>query len=128
MKIGEVSERYGISSDTLRYYERIGLIPPVNRNGSGIRDYNEIDVRRVEFIKCMRSAGLPIEALIEYIALVQQGGKTIEARKEILIEQREQLLARMAEMQKTLDMLDYKIKVYENAVLIREKELLPIEV
>jgi DNA-binding transcriptional MerR regulator len=128
MKIGEVSERYGISSDTLRYYERIGLIPPVNRNGSGIRDYNEIDVRRVEFIKCMRSAGLPIEALIEYIALVPQGDKTIEARKEILIEQREQLLARMAEMQKTLDMLDYKIKVYENAVLIREKELLPIEV
>jgi DNA-binding transcriptional MerR regulator len=128
MKIGEVSERYGISSDTLRYYERIGLIPPVNRNRSGIRDYNEIDVRRVEFIKCMRSAGLPIEALIEYIALVPQGDKTIEARKEILIEQREQLLARMAEMQKTLDMLDYKIKVYENAVLIREKELLPIEV
>jgi DNA-binding transcriptional MerR regulator len=128
MKIGEVSERYGISSDTLRYYERIGLIPPVNRNGSGIRDYNEIDVRWVEFIKCMRSAGLPIEALIEYIALVPQGDKTIEARKEILIEQREQLLARMAEMQKTLDMLDYKIKVYENAVLIREKELLPIEV
>lgn len=61
MKIMEVSERYGISSDTLRYYERIGLIPPVNRNKSGIRNYNEIDVRRVEFIKCMRSAGLPIE-------------------------------------------------------------------
>ena len=127
MKIAEVSERYGLSSDTLRYYERIGLIPPVNRNGSGIRDYNEIDVRRVEFIKCMRGAGLPIETLIEYIALVQQGDQTIAARKEILIEQREQLAVRMAEMQKTLDMLDYKIKVYENAVLKREKELLPIE-
>ena len=128
MKIAEVSERYGISSDTLRYYERIGLIPPVNRNGSGIRDYHEIDIRRVEFIKCMRSARLPIEILIEYVALVQQGDQTIEARKEILIEQREQLVARMAEMQKTLDMLDYKIKVYENAVLKREKELIPIEV
>jgi len=128
MKIAEVSERYGISPDTLRYYERIGLIPPVNRNGNGIRDYNELDVRRVEFIKCMRSAGLPIEVLIEYVGLVQQGDQTIEARKEILIEQREQLLARMAEMQKTLDMLDYKIKVYENAVLKREKELIPIEV
>ena len=57
-KIMEVSERYGISPDTLRYYERIGLIPPVNRNEIGIRDYSEIDVRRVEFIKCMRSAGL----------------------------------------------------------------------
>ena len=83
MKIAEVSEQYGISTDTLRYYERVGLIPHVNRNGSGIRDYNELDLRRVDFIKCMRSAGLPIEVLIEYVALVQQGDKTIEARKEI---------------------------------------------
>ena len=94
MKIAEVSERYGISPDTLRYYERIGLIPPVNRNGSGIRDYGEIDVRRVEFIKCMRSAGLPIEVLIEYVGLVEQGDKTIEDRKEILKEQRGQLVVK----------------------------------
>jgi len=58
----EVSERISLSSDTLRYNERVDLIPPVNRNKSGIRDYGEIDVRWVEFIKCMRSAGLPIEA------------------------------------------------------------------
>ena len=128
MKIAEVSERYGISADTLRYYERIGLIPPVNRNESGIRDYGEIDLRRVEFIKCMRSAGLPIETLIEYVGLVQQGDQTNKARKEILIEQREQLLTRMAEMQKTLDILDYKISLYENAVLKREKEIVPAEV
>ena len=75
----------------------------------------------------MRSAGLPIEVLIEYFELVQQGDKTIEARKEILIEQREQLSARMIEMQETLDLLDYKISVYEKAVLRSEKELLPIE-
>ena len=99
MKIAEVSELYGISTDTLRYYERIGLIPPVNRTQSGIRDYSELDIKRVEFIKCMRNAGLPIEALIEYMKLVQQGDKTSEARKEILIEQREQLAARMKEMQ-----------------------------
>jgi DNA-binding transcriptional MerR regulator len=127
MKIAAVSERYGISSDTLRYYERIGLIPPVNRNESGIRDYNEIDVRRVEFIKCMRSAGLPIEALIEYVGLVQQGDKTIEARKEILKEQRQQLVTRIKEMQNTLDILDHKIKVYENAVLKKEKEIVQTE-
>jgi DNA-binding transcriptional MerR regulator len=127
MKIAEVSERYSISSDTLRYYERIGLIPTVNRNGSGIRDYNEIDVRRVEFIKCMRSAGLPIEILIEYVALVQQGDQTFLARKEILKEQRAQLATRMAEMQKTLDILDHKIEVYENAVLKREKEIVQTE-
>ena len=127
MKIAEVSERYGISSDTLRYYERIGLIPPVNRNKGGIREYSEIDVKRVQFIKCMRSAGLPIEALIEYVGLVQQGDTTIEARKEILKEQREQLVAKMEELQKTLATLDYKINVYENAVLKKEKEIIQIE-
>ena len=127
MKIAEVSEKFGISSDTLRYYERIGLIWPVNRNGSGIRDYTELDVRRVEFIKCMRRAGLPVEVLIEYIGLVQQGDKTIEARKEILIEQRELLVARMEQMQKTLDILDHKIEVYEKAVLKNEKEMIPVE-
>lgn len=100
MKIAEVSERYDISADTLRYYERMGLIPPVNRNGSGIRDYNELDIRRVEFIKCMHSAGLPIEVLIEYVGLVQQGDGTIEARKEILREQRELLAERIKEMKK----------------------------
>jgi len=127
MKIMEVSEQYGISSDTLRYYERIGLIPPVHRKDNGIRDYNELDMRRVEFIKCMRSAGLPIEVLIEYVGLVQQGDTTIEARKEILKEQRAQLLSRMKEMQNTLEILNRKIEVYENAVLKKEKEMIPIE-
>ena len=127
MKIAEVSEKHGISSDTLRYYERIGLIPPVNRNGSGIRDYNELDIRRVEFAKCMRSAGLPVEVLIDYMDLVQQGDRTIEARKEILKEQRELLLSRMQEMQKTLDILDHKIEVYENAVLKKEQAMAQTE-
>ena len=124
MRIAEVSERYGLSSATLRYYERIGLLPPVNRAESGIRDYSELDTRRVEFVKCMRSAGLPIEVLIEYIALVQRGDDTISARKTLLQEQRELLVARMNEMQKTLDVLDRKIAIYENAVLALEQDLL----
>ena len=127
MKIAEVSEKYGLSVDTLRYYERVGLIPTVNRNDSGIRDYNELDLRRVDFIKCMRSAGLPVEVLIEYVALVQQGDKTIEARKEILIDQRKLLVDRMNEMQKTLDILEHKIEVYEKAVLKKEKQIVQAE-
>jgi DNA-binding transcriptional MerR regulator len=123
MKIAEVSEQHGISAETLRYYERIGLIPPVNRTESGIRDYNELDIRRVEFIKCMRRAGLPVEVLIEYYGLVQQGDRTVEARKEILKEQRELLTVRMKEMQKTLDLLDHKIEVYEQGVLKKEQEI-----
>lgn len=124
MKIAEVSEQYGITSDTLRYYERIGLIPPVNRDPSGIRDYIDVDLRRVEFVKCMRSAGLPIEVLIESVALVQQGDDTIETRKEILKEQRDLLVERMGELQKTLEILNHKIDVYENAILKKEKEII----
>ena len=127
MKIAEVSEQYGLSVDTLRYYERVGLIPPVNRNRSGIRDYNELDLRRVDFIKCMRGAGLPVEVLIEYVGLVQQGDKTIEARKEILLEQRDLVKAKMEEMQKTLNLLDHKIEVYEKAILKKEKLMVEIE-
>ena len=123
MKISEVSEQFGLSVDTLRYYEKIGLIPPVNRTDSGIRDYSELDARRIDFIKCMRTAGLPIEVLNEYFALVEQGDETIEARKKILQEQRTRLLAKMAEMQETLDLLNQKIEGYENAVLKAEQDL-----
>lgn len=121
MKISKVSERFNISADTLRYYERVGLLPGVNRTESGIRDYNELDLRRIGFIKCMRSAGLPIETLIEYYRLVQEGDGTMEERKAILVEHREQLIARMAELQETLDLLDYKISFYENTFLKAEK-------
>ena len=121
MKISEVSEQYDISPDTLRYYERVGLIPPVHRTGSGIRDYREADIEWVNFVKYMRSAGLPIDVLVEYVSLVQQGDHTHEARKQILINQRDELVRKMEEMQKTLDLLNYKIDVYEELLMKREK-------
>lgn len=116
MTIAEVSEKFNIPQDTLRYYERIRLLPRVNRNKSGIRNYTEEDCRWIEFIKCMRSAGLPIEVLIEYVGLFLKGDSTVEARKELLIEQRRQLMARMEEMNKTLERLNYKISNYEKTV------------
>ena len=127
MRISEVSEQCDLSLDTLRYYERIGLLPPVNQSESGIRDYNELDVRWVEFIKCRRSAGLPIDVLIEYYKLVQEGDQTINARKAILQAQRAQLVAKMEEIQKTLAMVDHKICVYEDIVLKREQEIVRTE-
>lgn len=123
MTITEVSHKYDISQDTLRYYERIGLLPRVNRNKSGIRDYTEEDCRWVEFIKCMRDAGLPIEILIEYVGLFQQGDASIEARRALFVEQRKLLVKRMEDMQKTLERLDYKIASYEPKVTEIEKEL-----
>ncbi|BDE96471.1 MerR family transcriptional regulator [Raoultibacter timonensis] len=116
MLIAEVSRKYDISADTLRYYERVGLIPAVHRRDNGIRDYDEGDLNWVEFIKCMRSAGIQVEALIEYVALYQQGDETNEARKEILVEQRAQLMQRMADMESTLERLNYKIDNYDRVM------------
>ena len=115
MTISEVSKKYGLTQDTLRYYERIGLIPYINRTSSGIRDYTEEACKWIEFIKCMRLAGLPIETLIEYVALDQEGDSTITARKELLVEEREKLIERIKEMQKTLERLNHKISRYEEA-------------
>ena len=128
MKISEVSDTCGFSTHTLRYYEQIGLLSPISRNNGGIREYSELDLRRIEFIKCMRSAGLTIEVLLEYFKLLEQGDHTIEARKQILVEQRDQLMTKVAEMEETLDLLEYKISFYENALVEKENELIEMEV
>lgn len=79
--------------------ERIGLIPPVPRTRGGLRDYGEESCGWIQLMKCMRAAGVQIEALIEYVDLFQQGDATLDARKALLVEQRDQLVSRMAEMQ-----------------------------
>ena len=113
MTIAEVSEKYGMSADTLRYYERIGLIQPVPRDKNGIRNYGAESCGWIELMKCFRSAGVQVEALIEYVKLFREGDKTMDARKQILIEQREVLNGRIEEMQAALERLNYKINNYE---------------
>ncbi len=118
--IAEVGRKYDMSTDTLRYYERIGLLPGVNRSKSGIRDFTDEDCRWVEFIKCMRGAGIGIDALIEYVALSRQGDSTAEARMDLLVEQRRQLVERLEEMRQTLARLDWKIEHYGKQLRHRE--------
>ena len=115
MTIGEVSKEYEITADTLRYYERIGLIPPVPRKGNGIRDYDENACKWGSFVKCMRSAGVQIEALIEYVALMQSN-TGLERRKDILIEQRARLQKQAEHLRTTIERLDYKIENYEELI------------
>ncbi|EOH95536.1 MerR family transcriptional regulator [Enterococcus pallens] len=117
MNIKEVSQKYDLSIDTLRYYERIGLLPKVNRMKNGYRDYSEYDENWVFYIKSMRSAGISVETLIEYVTLFQQGAETIPARKELLLDQREDLALRISDMQNVLARLDKKIEGYEERVL-----------
>jgi len=115
MTITEVSEKFDLSQDTLRYYERVGLIPYVNRTKIGIRDYTDESCKWIELAKCMRLAGVPIENLIEYCVLTQQGDSTITARKELLVDERKKLMGRMDDMKKTLERLNFKIERYEKA-------------
>ena len=123
LTIAEVSKKYYITADTLRYYERIGLIPAVPRKPHGIRAYDQASCQWVELMKCMRNAGVQIEALIEYVALFRQGDETMDARKTILIEQRKRLVRKMQDIQETLERLDYKIEMYEQGKMTSDYQL-----
>ena len=123
MTIAEVSEKYQISADTLRYYEKEGLIPYISRTEGGVRNYTEEDCARIGFVKCMRSAGLSIEVLKQYFELFAKGKRTLKTRRDLLATEREKLRARMAELQDTLKRLDYKISVYDKALKSKTKEL-----
>lgn len=116
MTIREVCDKYQISPDTLRYYERIGAIPAVNRTKSGIRDYNEEDISWVENVLCMRNAGVPVEMVVQYVKLCQQGDETFSARRDLLKEARSQILGQIEKCQAELERLEYKISRYEAAV------------
>ena len=121
MTIGEVSKKFDITEDTLRYYEKIGLIRDVKRK-NGIRSYNENDILTIEFIICMRSAGLSIEFLSQYLTLLRSGDETINERKNLLIEQRKLLIDRISDMNKTLERLDYKIEIYDEMMKTVHKD------
>ncbi len=124
MTIEEVSKKYNLTQDTIRYYEKIGLIPEVPRTKSGIRDFDETSCRWIEFIKCMRSAGMSIEVLIEYVTLFKKGRETVDARKNLLVEQRQKLLEKQEEIKATIERLDYKINLYTEIVQGKRKDFL----
>lgn len=123
MRIAEVAQQFDISADTLRYYERIGLLRPVARNASGIREYGESDLARIEFIKCLRGAGVSIEALTAYMRLLDEGDGTLAERKAILEQQRGLIQQRIDEMQAGLAHLDYKIAHYEDLIVATEQKM-----
>lgn len=116
LTIKEVSGKFDISQDTLRYYERVGMIPKVNRTSGGIRNYNEADLAWVELVVCMRSAGLTVEVLVEYVKLFIEGDDTIQARLSLLAEQREHLIEQRRKIDTSLEKLNHKIERYEVAV------------
>jgi len=124
MNISEAARINGVTPATLRYYEREGLIPPVTRKNGGVRDYQQDDLGWIEFVKCMRSAGLSVESLIEYTSLFREGTDTAEERKNILIRERDLLLLKYKEIGETIERLNGKIKSYEGELRESEEKLI----
>jgi len=118
--ISDVAEQTGLSVHTLRYYERAGLMPrPIGRSSSTHRRYSEGDVSWVVFLTRLRSTGMPIATLREYTELAQRGDDTAEARLELLLRHRISFLARLEEMQQSLQVIDRKIELYTEQVATR---------
>lgn len=122
MTIAEVSKKYDLTPDTLRYYEKIGLIYNVPRTKSGIRNYDDKTCNQIEFIKCMRNAGVEIESLIKYIDLFNKGKSTIVARKQLLEVQKEKLLEKQKNISQTINRLNYKLKLYDEIIEGKRKD------
>jgi DNA-binding transcriptional MerR regulator len=111
--IQEVSQTMALPSTTLRYYEEIGLLDPVQRGSNGHRQYTETDLRRLELIKKLRLTGMPVEQMRDFVALYKGGKQTARQRREILTSHRETVQARMEELLEVLVFIDYKIGLYQ---------------
>lgn len=114
MTIREIAAKTNMSTDTLRYYERIGLLPPVQRNAAGIRNYDEYFVNFINFIKKLKASGMSLEHIIDYIRLAEMGDATIQERKKLLAEARETLLDKINSLQLVAELADYQLRNYEN--------------
>jgi DNA-binding transcriptional MerR regulator len=111
--IAQVAEKTNLTAHTLRYYEKEGLLPFVERNDSGIRTFGDKDLQWLEVICCLKNTGMPIKKIKEYIELCCEGDDTLEVRREIFLKHREDVLRQMAELQKNLDKINHKIKFYD---------------
>lgn len=124
MNISEVSNNLEITASTIRYYEKINLIPPITRNSSGVRTFSEEDIKWVEFAKCMRSVGLSIDTLKEYTQLVRQGAdEALDKRRQILLESHKSMLKRKEETERVLERLENKINDYEGRLAKKETSM-----
>ena len=127
MTIREIAAKTNMSTDTLRYYERIGLLPPVPRNAAGIRNYDEYFVNFINFIKKLKASGMSLEHIIDYIRLAEMGDATIQERKKLLAEARETLLDKINSLQLVAELADYQLRNYENLLQPETYALLNIE-
>lgn len=123
MNIKQVSELTGVSADTIRYYEKIALIPPVKRNKNGVRTFDEEDLKWIKFTRQMRNAGLSIDGLTHYLALFSEGRQTVPERKQLLADQIAVLREKIGDMTEAVERLEFKLAHYDEHILPTEERL-----
>ena len=123
MVISEVAKEIELTADTLRYYEKEGLIGPIAKEKSGIRNYTEEDLQRIKFVKCMREAGMEVKYLKRYIQLLDKGDETIQERRNILLEQRKIIERKLNATKEAYDRINYKIELYDKKMLDNKKHI-----
>jgi DNA-binding transcriptional MerR regulator len=114
--IGEVAERSDLSIHTLRYYDKEGLLPFVKRTESGIRKFDDADLEGLKVIECLKRTGMPLRDIKQFLDWCQAGDETLQKRRNLFYERRAAVLEQMAELQKTLDTINFKCWYYETAV------------
>lgn len=117
MKISDVSKKFNISIQTLRYYEREGLIPAIHRDSNGVRDYQKDELYWIHYVQTLRNSGVTVASIKRYVGLVQKGSETREQRKQILLEQRQALLKKRAQIDDALKHMDIKLESYDTYVI-----------
>lgn len=121
MRIGELTRRSGLSADTLRYYEKIGLIPPIDRRSGGRRDYDPAILVWIAFLQRLKATEMPLAEMVRYAQLREKGNSTARDRRELLEKHRGLVAARLKELQSCLDVIEGKIAGYAEL----EKDLNP---
>ncbi|WP_207695175.1 hypothetical protein DOK67_0001292 [Enterococcus sp. DIV0212c] len=116
MNSKEAAEMFDLTTDTVRYYERVGVIPPIKRDKNGYRVYTTRDLNWIYLAKSLRQAGVSIESLIEFATLSQLGGNVEDAQKQILHDQLQEITDKLEKMTQTRDLLQYKIDTYDEHI------------
>ena len=119
--IKDVSEKTGLSAHTLRYYEREGLLSGVERSPGGFRQYADADLEALWLICCLKNTGMSLQEITRFVTLAREGDRTLKQRLELLQAHRDDVIARMEEMQQYLDKVNWKISFYNEKLLEYEK-------
>lgn len=114
-KINEVAKKIGVTTHTLRYYEKEGILPPITRDSGGRRVYSEENLQWLEIVTCLKKTNMPVKDIKEIVRLSIIGDETIDERKEILVNHRKDIEKQMEELHDSLNKINKKIAYYDGA-------------